>query len=132
MMFPFDYGFLPSTTGGDGDPLDIFLLGDTALPAGSVVLAEPTAVLLCEQTEKGKTKRNDRIIGLPVNAGDHQLMQPAINPDSPLLKSLGEFLVSYNALQRKKLRVIGIEGAKRAIATIQKAMDPSQHKKRAA
>ena len=28
MMFPFDFGFLPSTLGEDGDPLDILVLMD--------------------------------------------------------------------------------------------------------
>jgi inorganic pyrophosphatase len=26
MMFPFDFGFIPSTLGDDGDPLDILVL----------------------------------------------------------------------------------------------------------
>ncbi len=28
MSFPYDFGFLPSTLGGDGDPLDVMLLID--------------------------------------------------------------------------------------------------------
>jgi len=28
MMFPFDFGFIPSTLGEDGDPLDILVLMD--------------------------------------------------------------------------------------------------------
>src|SRR4051812_4257897 len=74
MIFPFDYGFLPSTEGGDGDPLDVFVVGETGLPPGSIVLGSASGVLMCEQTEKGKTKRNDRVIALPVNAADHELM----------------------------------------------------------
>ena len=28
MVFPFDFGFIPGTLGGDGDPLDILVLMD--------------------------------------------------------------------------------------------------------
>ena len=28
MVFPYDFGFLPSTKGGDGDPLDVLVLMD--------------------------------------------------------------------------------------------------------
>jgi inorganic pyrophosphatase len=31
MMFPFDFGFLPSTLGDDGDPLDIMVLVDAGV-----------------------------------------------------------------------------------------------------
>jgi len=32
MMFPFDFGFIPSTLGEDGDPLDIMVLMECARP----------------------------------------------------------------------------------------------------
>ena len=43
MMFPFDFGFLPSTLGGDGDPLDILVLMDA--PAH---VSERIALAPCE------------------------------------------------------------------------------------
>ena len=41
LAFPFDFGFLPSTRGEDGDPLDVLLLLDEAVPAGCVATARP-------------------------------------------------------------------------------------------
>ena len=39
LSFPYDFGFVPSTLGEDGDPLDVLLFLDHAVPPGySVVL----------------------------------------------------------------------------------------------
>jgi hypothetical protein len=37
LSFPYDFGFLLSTLGGDGDPLDVLVLADEAIPPGTVV-----------------------------------------------------------------------------------------------
>jgi inorganic pyrophosphatase len=45
VVYPTDYGFVPETVAGDGDPLDALLLAyEPALP-GSVQLARPIGVL---------------------------------------------------------------------------------------
>src|ERR687894_835887 len=36
-VFPFDFGFVPSTTGGDGDPLDVLVLMDEPAFTGCLV-----------------------------------------------------------------------------------------------
>jgi inorganic pyrophosphatase len=37
MAFPFDFGFIPSTLGQDGDPLDVLVLMDAPVIAGCVL-----------------------------------------------------------------------------------------------
>lgn len=63
-VFPFDFGFIPSTEGDDGDPLDVLVLTEEPSFAGCVLPAILIGVLEAEQTEEGNTVRNDRLIGV--------------------------------------------------------------------
>jgi inorganic pyrophosphatase len=58
--FPFEFGFVPSTIGGDGDPLDVLVLSDEATFPGSLVLGQVLGVLPAEQREGKKVKRSAR------------------------------------------------------------------------
>src|SRR5262245_41292422 len=64
MSFPHDFGFIPATRGEDGDPLDVLLLMDEPSFVGCVVPARLIGVLEAEQTEDGKTVRNDRLVAV--------------------------------------------------------------------
>src|SRR4051794_20384193 len=48
-VFPFDFGFVPSTRGGDGDPIDVLILMDEAAFTGCIVPARLIGVLEAEQ-----------------------------------------------------------------------------------
>jgi inorganic pyrophosphatase len=37
MMFPFDFGFIPSTLGEDGDPLDVMVIMDEPAHVGCLL-----------------------------------------------------------------------------------------------
>src|SRR5213595_2139587 len=62
MMFPFDFGFIPSTLGEDGDPLDIMVLMDAPAHVGCLIEVRIVGVIEAKQTEKGETERNDRLL----------------------------------------------------------------------
>lgn len=122
LTFPFDFGFIPSTMGGDGDPIDALLLSEAGLPWGTVALGKVIGILKCEQTEKGRKECNDRVIAVPLDAKSGEPFQPAVELDSKLKTAIAEFFVKYNELQRKKLRVIGFAGASSAIAAVRRAI----------
>src|SRR5580704_3402296 len=57
MMFPFDFGFIPSTLGDDGDPIDIMVLMDAPAHVGCLMEVRIIGVITAKQTEKnGKTE----------------------------------------------------------------------------
>jgi inorganic pyrophosphatase len=65
LAYPFDWGFIPSTCGEDGDPLDALVIHDAASPPGTIIPSRLIGVLEVEQTEKGEKKRNDRFVFRP-------------------------------------------------------------------
>lgn len=128
LAFPFDFGFIPSTIGGDGDPLDALVLSEAGLPWGTVVLGKVLGILKCEQREKGHKERNDRVIAVPLDAKSGEPFLPAVVLDSRLKRAITEFFVKYNELQEKKLRVIGFEGPVGALAAIRQAVVAAKRK----
>src|SRR5215831_12602433 len=52
MYFPYNFGFIPSTLGQDGDPIDVLLLMDEPAFAGCVVSARLIGVIEAQQSEK--------------------------------------------------------------------------------
>jgi inorganic pyrophosphatase len=59
-FFIFDYGFIPQTLGGDGDPLDVIVLSSNALLPKLVVKIEPVGVM--RMLDEGKV--DDKIIAI--------------------------------------------------------------------
>src|SRR5215213_990364 len=58
--FPFDFGFVPSTLGGDGDPLDVLVLMDEPAFAGCLVRAlEALGDALLDEIEHFFVSYND-------------------------------------------------------------------------
>src|ERR1700750_1623567 len=72
MLFPFDFGFIPSTLGEDGDPLDIMVLMDAPAHVGCLIDVRLIGVIKAEQTEDGKKETNDRLLGVALPSYDHE------------------------------------------------------------
>ena len=56
MRYPANYGFVPHTLCGDGDPLDALVIARSAFVPGCVVRARPIAVLHLEDEHGGHEK----------------------------------------------------------------------------
>jgi inorganic pyrophosphatase len=118
--FPFDFGFVPSTLGGDGDPLDVLLLMDEPAFTGCLVPSRLIGVIEAEQTERsGETMRNDRLVAVAADSRTHRglesLAQLSETPGGDIL--LGEiehFFISYNTIKGKQFKPLGRFGPDRA------------------
>src|SRR5690242_7623940 len=116
MMFPFDFGFIPSTLAEDGDPLDILVLMDAPAHAGCLIQVRLIGIIRAEQTEEGKTEANDRLVGVSVHSYQHENIDTIEDVSKTLLSQIEEFFISYNKQHGKKFRVTGTGGPKKAQA----------------
>ena len=121
-VFPFDFGFVPSTMGGDGDPLDVLVLMDEPAFAGCVIEARLIGVIEAEQTEDGETARNDRLIAVAATARNHQDVFSLDQLSENLLKEIEHFFVSYNEIKGKRFRPLGRYGPERAAELIEEGI----------
>jgi inorganic pyrophosphatase len=125
--FPFDFGFLPSTKGDDGDPIDILVLTDEPTFVGCLVHARLLGVIEAEQTENGETERNDRLIAIPLEAKSGKPSEGAIDRLEPgLVRKISKFFVAYNELQGKRFKPLRSAGPERAEALIRSGMSRFQ------
>lgn len=113
MHYPCNYGFVPHTLSGDGDPVDVMVIGNRALVPGAVVRARPIGVLMMED-EAGL---DEKILAVPHPA----LTQYYANIESwedvqpTLLERISHFFDHYKDLEPNKwVKVLGWEGREKA------------------
>jgi inorganic pyrophosphatase len=120
MVFPYDFGFVPQTKDEDGDPTDVLLLMDQPAFTGCVVEARIVGVIQANQTEKGKTIRNDRVLAVASHSHDHADIKEPKDLNSNMIDELEKFFVAYNKARDRKFKILGCKDARTAIKLIKK------------
>ncbi len=113
-FFPFDFGSIPSTLASDGDPLDVLVLMEEPSFTGCLVSVRPVGVLEAEQTQDGKTNRNDRILGVADVSRAYRDLRDLDDVPDRLRREIERFFVSYNEERGRRFEVIGRFGPDRA------------------
>ena len=117
-VFPFDFGFVPSTCGEDGDPLNLLVPMDAPVFPGCIVPSRLVGVIEAQQTENGRTERNDRLLAVTTRSVTHRSIQELHDVSDDLIAQIERFFVSYNAAKGKRFEVKPLAGRKRARALI--------------
>src|SRR5262245_60662991 len=121
-VFPFNFGFVPGTVAGDGDPLDALTVSPHAMPIGAVVAGRIVSVLEAEQMEGKKKFRNDRLIVTPWDLVAEAPLLPEISFSKKLKRALTEFFTKYNQAQGKQFRGLRFASASRGIQITREAV----------
>ncbi|HJX01090.1 MAG TPA: inorganic diphosphatase [Terriglobales bacterium] len=121
MVFPHDFGFIPSTEAEDGDPLDVLILMDQPAFPGCVVEARLVGVIEGEQWEDGNKQRNDRLLAVSNTSHTHSDIKSVDDLNASLLREIQHFFVNYHANDGTKFKVLGCKGPATAAKYVKKA-----------
>ncbi|WP_313072788.1 inorganic diphosphatase [Melaminivora sp.] len=109
MRYPCNYGYVPQTLSGDGDPVDVLVLTPYPLQPGVVVPCRALGMLKMED-EAGV---DGKVLAVPtvkiLKAYEHLKSVDDVNP--ALIKSITHFFEHYKDLEEGKwVKVLGWEG----------------------
>jgi len=125
-VFPYDFGFVPGTRGGDGDPLDVLVLMDEPAFTGCLVVVRLLGALEAEQTESGATMRNDRLIAVAAASRNHREVGSLDQITANRIDEIEHFFVSYNQSKGKQWKPLGRSGPAQARRIVQAALQAAK------
>lgn len=105
--FPGNYGFIPGTLGGDGDALDVLVLGRTALKPKTIIKVRPIAIMYM----KDSGERDDKIIAVRPRSRKRMLTKSE-------QEKIAYFFKRY---KRRHIEIQGFGGAEKAKKVILQA-----------
>ena len=121
MSFPLNFGFVPSTHAADGDPLDVLVLSEYPLPMGCMATVRLMGAMIAEQTQKGKTVRNDRLIARLREGTRYSGVDEMDQLGQSFADELARFFTLYNELRGRRFKVLSVEGSGKAVELVKAA-----------
>lgn len=100
MHYPADYGYIPSTLAGDGDPVDVLVMTPQPVQAGCLIKCRAIGML----TMTDEAGVDNKVLALPVAKSCSELAHIASLDDvSPImLDKIVHFFTYYKALEPNK------------------------------
>ncbi len=125
MHYPGNYGFIPHTLSGDGDPVDVLVLSSVPVMPGAVLRSRPVGVLMMED-DKGI---DEKILAVPVPKL-YPYHDNIVNLEDirPILRDqIEHFFTHYKDLEKGKWsKVMGWKNADMAAQMIQEGLERAQ------
>ena len=121
MRYPCNYGYVPHTLCGDGDPADVLVILPLPLVPGSVIRCRPVGVLMM-QDEAGS---DEKLLAVPVDKvfNGYSHVQDIAQVSKHWLERIGHFFEHYKDLEKGKwVKISGWGDAEKARSIIEEAV----------
>jgi inorganic pyrophosphatase len=125
MYYPGNYGFVPHTLAGDGDPLDVLVVGPTPVVPGAVIRCRPIGALIMRD-EAGP---DEKVLAVPVEQLHPFYEGVSSWRDLPKIVTdqIAHFFQHYKDLERgKSVEVIRWADADEAAKLIAESIDKAK------
>ncbi len=116
--YPANYGFVPQTYCGDGDPLDVLVLCQETVAPG-VLLNARTIGVMQMRDDKGE---DDKLIAVAVDDPEYMNYRDIAQLPPHRLRELQRFFMDYKALEGKEVIVETPLGAVQAVDILREAI----------
>lgn len=121
MRYPCNYGYVPKTLCGDGDPADVLVILPLPLVPGSVIRCRPVGVLKMSD-EAGQ---DEKLVAVPVakTFSGYKHVDDIQQVSDHWLERIGHFFEHYKDLEKGKwVKIEGWGGADEAKQILQEAI----------
>lgn len=100
MRYPGNYGFIPHTLSGDGDPVDVLVANTRAIAPGAVMSVRPVGVLLMEDN----AGMDEKIVAVPSSHISARFENVSNYSDLPeiTIQQIEHFFAHYKDLEPGK------------------------------
>jgi inorganic pyrophosphatase len=124
LVYPHDWGFVPSTRAPDGDPVDAMIVWDGISYPGVLIPCRAIGILNVEQTNlnTGARERNDRLAVLPVTAPRFDAIATVLDLPERTRAELEQFFLAATYFEKKNVRLLGWEGPARARTFVEESL----------
>jgi inorganic pyrophosphatase len=116
--FPYCFGFVPSTLGEDGDPLDVLVLMDEPALPGTVVPCRVLGIIEAQQSNDRGKVRNDRIVAVAESSQRYRDCRKLADISAKVLDEVEAFFVFYHQQEDSKFKPLARKGKVAALAAI--------------
>jgi len=121
MSFPHAFGFIPNTLAEDGDPIDVLIWLSAPTFTGCLIECRVIGILKVEQTNDGRTIRNDRILAVGAVCNELDKIDTPSALGRKATNEIQTFFENYLDAEGTKINLLGLKGPREAFAAIKLA-----------
>ncbi|WP_425539692.1 inorganic diphosphatase [Microaceticoccus formicicus] len=119
MFYPADYGFVPETLSGDGDPIDILVLMNNPTFPGCLIESRVIGMFVMSD-DKGK---DEKLIAVPIHDPRYDEVHSLGDLSSHTEKEFEHFFKEYKRLEEKEVIIDGWFNVRDAKETLMESIE---------